>query len=67
MNRRSFLAAAAAAAFASATFVRAAEGKRRVVVVGTSRSTEERVADAESRPHAARPRGIDPELVSGQR
>jgi monoamine oxidase len=34
MNRRSFLTAAAAAAFAPATFVRAAEGKRRVVVVG---------------------------------
>jgi mono/diheme cytochrome c family protein len=34
MNRRSFLAAAAAAAFAPATFVRAAEGKRRVIVVG---------------------------------
>ena len=34
MNRRSFLAAAAAAAFAPATFVRAAEGRRRVVVVG---------------------------------
>jgi monoamine oxidase len=34
MNRRSFLAAAAAAAFAPVTFVRAAEGRRRVVVVG---------------------------------
>jgi monoamine oxidase len=36
MNRRSFLAAAAAAAFAfaPATLLRAAEGKRRVVVVG---------------------------------
>jgi hypothetical protein len=34
MNRRSFLAAAAAAAFAPATFARAAEGKRRVIVVG---------------------------------
>src|SRR5258708_1898440 len=37
MNRRSFLAAAATAAagaFAPATFVRAAEGRRRVVVVG---------------------------------
>jgi len=33
MNRRSFLAAAAAA-FAPATLLRAAEGKRRVVVVG---------------------------------
>lgn len=34
MNRRSFLTAAAAAAFAPATLLRAAEGKRRVVVVG---------------------------------
>src|SRR5258706_15567786 len=34
MNRRSFLAAAAAAAVAPATLLRAAEGKRRVVVVG---------------------------------
>jgi hypothetical protein len=34
MNRRSFLAAAAATAFAPATFVRAAERRRRVVVVG---------------------------------
>src|SRR6266853_2395080 len=34
MNRRSFLVAAAAGAFAPATLVRAAEGKRRVVVVG---------------------------------
>jgi hypothetical protein len=33
-NRRSFLAAAAAAAFASATLLRAPEGKRRVIVVG---------------------------------
>jgi hypothetical protein len=32
MNRRSFLAAAAAAAFGPATLLRAAEGKRRVVV-----------------------------------
>jgi hypothetical protein len=37
MNRRSFLAAAAAAAFAPATLLRAAEGKRRVVVVGEYR------------------------------
>ena len=34
MNRRNFLAAAAAAAFAPALFVRAAETKRKVVVVG---------------------------------
>ena len=34
MNRRSFLAAAAAAAIAPATLVRAAEGKRKMVVVG---------------------------------
>ena len=34
MNRRNFLAAAAAAAFAPAMFVRAAETKRKVVVVG---------------------------------
>jgi monoamine oxidase len=34
MNRRTFLAAAAAAAFAPARFIRAAEAKRRVVVVG---------------------------------
>src|SRR5258707_12959906 len=34
MNRRSFLAAAATAAFAPATLLRAADGKRRVVVVG---------------------------------
>ena len=34
MNRRTFLAAAAAAALAPATLLRAAEGKRRVVVVG---------------------------------
>ena len=34
MNRRSFLAAAVAAAFAPTTLLRAAEGKRRVVVVG---------------------------------
>src|SRR5260221_13223010 len=34
MNRRSFLVAAAAAAFAPATSLRAAQGKRKVVVVG---------------------------------
>jgi monoamine oxidase len=34
MNRRSFLAAAATAAFAPATLLRAAGGKRKVVVVG---------------------------------
>jgi monoamine oxidase len=34
MNRRTFLAAAAASAFAPVKFVRAAEAKRRVVVVG---------------------------------
>ncbi|AXC14899.1 Tryptophan 2-monooxygenase [Acidisarcina polymorpha] len=34
MNRRNFLAAAAAAAFAPAPFLRAVEAKRRVVIVG---------------------------------